>query len=160
MIPFAPYGSAIIAWTQKTLHPRQLTLNKGDYKLDTLSVWHGTISGSTVRSTATIGQNATLTVNALDLTKGVLVNNGTLTVTGTATAQKGATVNNSGTINVGVASLISTVEETGNNFTATATEFGRAAGKAGGTIVDTTRTTAMKIGELTAIKRFFGHMCG
>ena len=24
MIPFAPYGSAIIAWTQKTLHPRAL----------------------------------------------------------------------------------------------------------------------------------------
>ncbi|WP_288656725.1 hypothetical protein, partial [uncultured Duodenibacillus sp.] len=23
VIPFAPYGSAIIAWTQKTLHPRR-----------------------------------------------------------------------------------------------------------------------------------------
>ena len=22
VIPFAPYGSAVIAWTQKTLHPR------------------------------------------------------------------------------------------------------------------------------------------
>lgn len=83
----------------------QLTLNNGDYKLDTLSVWHGTItvSGSPVKSTATIGQDATLTVNALDLTKGVLENNGTLTVTGTATAQNGATVTNTGTINVGVA---------------------------------------------------------
>ena len=132
----------------------QLTLNKGDYKLDTLSVWRGTITvdEKTVKSTATIGQEATLTVNALDLTKGVLENNGTLTVTGTATAQAGATVTNTGTINVGVASLISKVEETGNNFTATATEFGTAAGKAGGTIVDTTRTTAMKIGELNAIK--------
>ncbi|MBS5792740.1 MAG: autotransporter domain-containing protein [Sutterella sp.] len=136
----------------------QLTLNNGDYKLDTLSVWHGTItvSGSPVKSTATIGQDATLTVNALDLTKGVLENNGTLTVTGTATAQAGATVTNTGTINVGVASLISKVEEAGSNFTATATEFGTAAGKAGGTIVDTTRTTAMKIGELHAIKTALG----
>ncbi len=136
----------------------QLTLNNGDYKLDTLSVWHGTITvnESPVKSTATIGQNATLTVNALDLTKGVLVNGGTLTVTGTATAQAGATVNNNGTINVGVASLISKVEEAGSNFTATATEFGKAAGTAGGTIVDTTRTTAMKIGELNAIKTALG----
>ena len=136
----------------------QLTLGNGDYKLDTLSVWHGTItvSGSTVKSTATIGPDATLTVNALDLTKGVLVNSGTLTVTGTATAQAGATVTNTGTINVGVASLISKVEEAGSNFTATATEFGTAAGKAGGTIVDTTRTTAMKIGELNAIKTALG----
>ena len=134
----------------------QLTLNNGDYKLDTLSVWHGTISGSTVRSTATIGQKATLTVNALDLTKGVLENKGTLTVTGTATAQNGATVKNTGTINVGVASLISKVEEAGNKFTATATEFGKAAGTAGGTIVDTTRTTAMKIGELDVIKKALG----
>ena len=136
----------------------QLTLNNGDYKLDTLSVWHGTItvSGSPVKSTATIGQDATLTVNALDLTKGVLENNGTLTVTGTATAQNGATVTNTGTINVGVASLISKVEEAESNFTATATEFGKVAGKAGGTIVDTTRTTAMKIGELNAIKTALG----
>ena len=136
----------------------QLTLNNGDYKLDTLSVWHGTITENerSVKSTATIGEKATLTVNALDLTKGVLVNSGTLTVTGTATAQAGATVTNNGTINVGVASLISKVEETGNNFTATATEFGTAAGKAGGTIVDTTRTTAMKIGELNAIKTALG----
>ena len=136
----------------------QLTLGNGDYKLDTLSVWHGTItvSGSTVKSTATIGPDATLTVNALDLTKGALVNSGTLTVTGTATAQAGATVTNTGTINVGVASLISKVEEAGSNFTATATEFGTAAGKAGGTIVDTTRTTAMKIGELNAIKTALG----
>ena len=136
----------------------QLTLGNGDYKLDTLSVWHGTItvSGTTVKSTATIGPDATLTVNALDLTKGVLVNSGTLTVTGTATAQAGATVTNTGTINVGVASLISKVEEAGSNFTATATEFGTAAGKAGGTIVDTTRTTAMKIGELNAIKTALG----
>ncbi len=136
----------------------QLTLNNGDYKLDTLSVWHGTISGGqgAEKSTATIGQDATLTVNALDLTKGALVNNGTLTVTGTATAQAGATVTNSGTINVGVASLISKVEEAGSNFTATATEFGKAAGTAGGTIVDTTRTTAMKIGELNAIKKALG----
>ncbi len=132
----------------------QLTLNNGDYKLDTLSVWHGTISEE--QSTATIGQNATLTVNALDLTKGVLVNNGTLTVTGTATAQNGATVTNTGTINVGVASLISKVEGAESNFTATATEFGKAAGTAGGTIVDTTRTTAMKIGELNAIKTALG----
>ena len=136
----------------------QLTLGNGDYKLDTLSVWDGTITenGSTVQSTATIGPDATLTVNALDLTKGVLVNSGTLTVTGTATAQAGATVTNTGTINVGVASLISKVEEAGSNFTATATEFGTAAGKAGGTIVDTTRTTAMKIGELNAIKTALG----
>ncbi len=134
----------------------QLTLNNGDYKLDTLSVWHGTISGGTVKSTATIDKNATLTVNALDLTKGALVNEGTLTVTGTATAQNGATVTNTGTINVGVASLISKVEEAGSNFTATATEFGKAAGTAGGTIVDTTRTTAMKIGELNAIKEALG----
>ena len=136
----------------------QLTLGNGDYKLDTLSVWHGTITenGSPVKSTATIGKNATLTVNALDLTKGVLVNDGTLTVTGTATAQAGATVTNSGTINVGVASLISKVEEAGSNFTATATEFGKAAGTAGGTIVDTSRTTAMKIGELNAIKTALG----
>ena len=136
----------------------QLTLNNGDYKLDTLSVWHGTItvSGSPVKSTATIDQDATLTVNALDLTKGVLENNGTLTVTGTATAQNGATVTNTGTINVGVASLISKVEEAESNFTATATEFGKVAGKAGGTIVDTTRTTAMKIGELNAIKTALG----
>ena len=136
----------------------QLTLGNGDYKLDTLSVWHGTITenGSPVKSTATIGKNATLTVNALDLTKGVLKNDGTLTVTGTATAQAGATVTNSGTINVGVASLISKVEEAGSNFTATATEFGKAAGTAGGTIVDTSRTTAMKIGELNAIKTALG----
>ena len=136
----------------------QLTLDNGDYKLDTLSVWHGTITenGSPVKSTATIGENATLTVNALDLTKGVLKNDGTLTVTGTATAQAGATVTNSGTINVGVASLISKVEEAGSNFTATATEFGKAAGTAGGTIVDTSRTTAMKIGELNAIKTALG----
>lgn len=136
----------------------QLTLNNGDYKLDTLSVWHGTISGGqgAEKSTATIGQDATLTVNALDLTKGVLKNDGTLTVTGTATAQAGATVTNSGTINVGVASLISKVEEAGSNFTATATEFGKAAGTAGGTIVDTSRTTAMKIGELNAIKTALG----
>ena len=136
----------------------QLTLGNGDYKLDTLSVWHGTITenGSPVKSTATIGKNATLTVNALDLTKGVLKNDGTLTVTGTATAQAGATVTNTGTINVGVASLISKVEEAGSNFTATATEFGKAAGTAGGTIVDTSRTTAMKIGELNAIKTALG----
>ena len=136
----------------------QLTLNKGDYKLDTLSVWQGTItvSGSPVKSTATIGKDATLTVNALDLTKGVLENNGTLTVTGTATAKNEATVTNTGTINVGVASLISKVEEAESNFTATATEFGKVAGKAGGTIVDTTRTTAMKIGELNAIKTALG----
>ena len=136
----------------------QLTLNNGDYKLDTLSVWHGTISRGqgAEKSTATIGQDATLTVNALDLTKGVLKNDGTLTVTGTATAQAGATVTNSGTINVGVASLISKVEEAGSNFTATATEFGKAAGTAGGTIVDTSRTTAMKIGELNAIKTALG----
>ena len=136
----------------------QLTLNNGDYKLDTLSVWHGTISGGqgAEKSTATIGQDATLTVNALDLTKGVLKNDGTLTVTGTATAQAGATVTNRGTINVGVASLISKVEEAGSNFTATATEFGKAAGTAGGTIVDTSRTTAMKIGELNAIKTALG----
>ena len=136
----------------------QLTLNNGDYKLDTLSVWHGTISGGqgAEKSTATIGQDATLTVNALDLTKGVLKNDGTLTVTGTATAQAGATVTNSGTLNVGVASLISKVEEAGSNFTATATEFGKAAGTAGGTIVDTSRTTAMKIGELNAIKTALG----
>ena len=136
----------------------QLTLDKGDYKLDTLSVWHGTITenGSPVKSTATIGKNATLTVNALDLTKGVLVNDGTLTVTGTATAQAGATVTNTGTINVGVASLISKVEGANSSFNATATEFGKAAGTAGGTIVDTTRTTAMKIGELNAIKKALG----
>ena len=136
----------------------QLTLNNGDYKLDTLSVWHGTISGGqgAEKSTATIGQDATLTVNALDLTKGALVNNGTLTVTGTATAKNEATVTNTGTINVGVASLISKVEEAESNFTATATEFGKAAGTAGGTIVDTTRTTAMKIGELNAIKTALG----
>ena len=136
----------------------QLTLNNGDYKLDTLSVWHGTITvnKSPVKSTATIDKNATLTVNALDLTKGVLVNNGTLTVTGTATAQAGATVTNTGTINVGVASLISKVEEANSRFNATATEFGKAAGTAGGTIVDTTRTTAMKIGELNAIKKALG----
>ena len=136
----------------------QLTLSNGDYKLDTLSVWHGTITenGSPVKSTATIGKNATLTVNALDLTKGVLVNDGTLTVTGTATAQAGATVTNTGTINVGVASLISKVEGANSSFNATATEFGKAAGTAGGTIVDTTRTTAMKIGELNAIKKALG----
>ena len=136
----------------------QLTLGNGDYKLDTLSVWDGTITenGSPVRSTATIGKNATLTVNALDLTKGVLKNDGTLTVTGTATAQAGATVTNTGTINVGVASLISKVEEAESGLTATATEFGKAAGTAGGTIVDTTRTTAMKIGELNAIKKALG----
>ena len=136
----------------------QLTLGNGDYKLDTLSVWHGTITenGSPVKSTATIGKNATLTVNALDLTKGVLVNDGTLTVTGTATAQAGATVTNTGTINVGVASLISKVEGANSSFNATATEFGKAAGTAGGTIVDTTRTTAMKIGELNAIKKALG----
>ena len=136
----------------------QLTLGNGDYKLDTLSVWHGTITenGSSVKSTATIGKNATLTVNALDLTKGVLVNDGTLTVTGTATAQAGATVTNTGTINVGVASLISKVEGGNSSFNATATEFGKAAGTAGGTIVDTTRTTAMKIGELNAIKKALG----
>ena len=136
----------------------QLTLDNGDYKLDTLSVWHGTLSGTqgTEKSTATIGQNATLTVNALDLTKGVLVNSGTLTVTGTATAQAGATVTNTGTINVGVASLISKVEGANSSFNATATEFGQAAGTAGGTIVDTTRTTAMKIGELNAIKEALG----
>ena len=136
----------------------QLTLGNGDYKLDTLSVWHGTITenGSPVKSTATIGKNATLTVNALDLTKGVLKNDGTLTVTGTATAQAGATVTNTGTINVGVASLISKVEEAESGLTATATEFGKAAGMAGGTIVDTTRTTAMKIGELNAIKKALG----
>ena len=136
----------------------QLTLGNGDYKLDTLSVWHGTITenGSTVKSTAKIGKNATLTVNALDLTKGVLVNDGTLTVTGTATAQAGATVTNTGTINVGVASLISKVEGANSSFNATATEFGKAAGTAGGTIVDTTRTTAMKIGELNAIKKALG----
>ena len=136
----------------------RLTLNNGDYKLDTLSVWHGTITvnESPVKSTATIDKDATLTVNALDLTKGDLVNEGTLTVTGTATALNGATVTNNGTINVGVASLISKVEEAGSNFTATATEFGTAAGKAGGTIVDTTRTTAMKIGELNAIKTALG----
>ena len=136
----------------------QLTLNSGDYKLDTLSVWHGTITGKTdsVKSTATIRQNATLTVNALDLTKGVLVNSGTLTVTGTATAQAGAKVTNTGTINVGVASLISKVEGANSSFNATATEFGKAAGTAGGTIVDTTRTTAMKIGELNAIKKALG----
>ncbi len=136
----------------------QLTLGNGDYKLDTLSVWHGTITenGSPVKSTATIGKNATLTVNALDLTKGVLKNDGTLTVTGTATAQAGATVTNTGTINVGVASLISKVEEAESGLTATATEFGKAAGTAGGTIVDTTRTTAMKIGELNAIKKALG----
>ena len=136
----------------------QLTLGNGDYKLDTLSVWDGTITenGSTVKSTATIGKNATLTVNALDLTKGVLKNDGTLTVTGTATAQAGATVTNTGTINVGVASLISKVEEAESGLTATATEFGKEAGKAGGTIVDTTRTTAMKIGELNAIKKALG----
>lgn len=136
----------------------QLTLNNGDYKLDTLSVWHGTITvnQSPVKSTATIGKDATLTVNALDLTKGDLVNNGTLTVTGTATAQNGATVTNNGTINVGVASLISKVEEANSSFKATATEFGKAAGMAGGTIVDTTRTTAMKIGELNAIKTALG----
>ncbi|WP_288345348.1 autotransporter domain-containing protein [uncultured Duodenibacillus sp.] len=134
----------------------QLTLGNGDYKLDTLSVWHGTITenGSPVKSTATIGKNATLTVNALDLTKGVLVNDGTLTVTGTATAQAGATVTNTGTINVGVASLISKVEGANSSFNAT--EFGKAAGTAGGTIVDTTRTTAMKIGELNAIKKALG----
>ena len=136
----------------------QLTLNNGDYKLDTLSVWHGTITvnESPVKSTATIGKDATLTVNALDLTKGALVNEGTLTVTGTATAQAGATVTNTGTINVGVASLISKVEEANSSFKATATEFGKAAGMAGGTIVDTTRTTAMKIGELNAIKTALG----
>ena len=136
----------------------QLTLGNGDYKLDTLSVWDGTITenGSPVKSTATIGKNATLTVNALDLTKGVLENDGTLTVTGTATAQAGATVTNTGTINVGVASLISKVEEAESGLTATATEFGKAAGTAGGTIVDTTRTTAMKIGELNAIKKALG----
>ena len=136
----------------------QLTLNNGDYKLDTLSVWHGTITvnESPVKSTATIGKDATLTVNALDLTKGALVNEGTLTVTGTATAQAGATVTNTGTINVGVASLISKVEEANSSFKATATEFGKAAGTAGGTIVDTTRTTAMKIGELNAIKTALG----
>ena len=136
----------------------QLSLKNGDYKLDTLSVWHGTItvSGSSVKSTATIGQKATLTVNALDLTKGALVNEGTLTVTGTATAQDGAKVTNTGTINVGVASLISKVEEANSSFEATATKFGTAAGKAGGTIVDTTRTTAMKIGELKAIKKALG----
>ena len=136
----------------------QLTLGNGDYKLDTLSVWHGTITenGSPVKSTATIGKNATLTVNALDLTKGVLVNDGTLTVTGTATAQAGATVTNTGTINDGVASLISKVEGANSSFNATATEFGKAAGTAGGTIVDTTRTTAMKIGELNAIKKALG----
>ena len=136
----------------------QLTLGNGDYKLDTLSVWDGTITenGSPVKSTATIGKNATLTVNALDLTKGVLKNDGTLTVTGTATAQAGATVTNTGTINVGVASLISKVEEAESGLTATATEFGKAAGTAGGTIVDTTRTTAMKIGELNAIKKALG----
>ena len=136
----------------------QLTLGNGDYKLDTLSVWQGTITenGSPVKSTATIGKNATLTVNALDLTKGVLVNDGTLTVTGTATAQAGATVTNTGTINVGVASLISKVEGANSSFNATATEFGKAAGTAGGTIVDTTRTTAMKIGELNAIKKALG----
>ena len=136
----------------------QLTLNNGDYKLDTLSVWHGTITvnESPVKSTATIGKDATLTVNALDLTKGALVNEGTLTVTGTATAQAGATVTNTGTINVGVASLISKVEEASSSFKATATEFGKAAGTAGGTIVDTTRTTAMKIGELNAIKTALG----
>ena len=109
-----------------------------------------------MKSTATIGKDATLTVNALDLTKGVLENNGTLTVTGTATAKNEATVTNTGTINVGVASLISKVEEAESNFTATATEFGKVAGKAGGTIVDTTRTTAMKIGELNAIKTALG----
>lgn len=109
-----------------------------------------------MKSTATIGKNATLTVNALDLTKGVLVNDGTLTVTGTATAQAGATVTNTGTINVGVASLISKVEGANSSFNATATEFGKAAGTAGGTIVDTTRTTAMKIGELNAIKKALG----
>ena len=137
----------------------QLTLNNGDYKLDTLSVWHGTITvnESPVKSTAKIGKDATLTVNALDLTKGALVNEGTLTVTGTATAHAGATVTNTGTINVGVASLISKVEEANNSsFKATATEFGKAAGTAGGTIVDTTRTTAMKIGELNAIKTALG----
>ena len=136
----------------------QLTLNNGDYKLDTLSVWHGTITEneSPVKSTATIGRYATLTVNALDLTKGALVNEGTLTVTGTATAQAGAEVTNTGTINVGVASLISKVEEANSSFKATATEFGKAAGTAGGTIVDTTRTTAMKIGELNAIKTALG----
>ena len=136
----------------------QLTLNNGDYKLDTLSVWHGTITVNErpVKSTATIGKDATLTVNALDLTKGALVNEGTLTVTGTATAQAGATVTNTGTINVGVASLISKVEEANSSFKATATEFGKAAGMAGGTIVDTTRTTAMKIGELNAIKTALG----
>lgn len=53
-------------------------------------------------------------------------------------------------------SLISKVEEAESNFTATATEFGKVAGKAGGTIVDTTRTTAMKIGELNAIKTALG----
>ena len=136
----------------------RLTLNNGDYKLDTLSVWHGTITvnESPVKSTATIDKDATLTVNALDLTKGDLVNNGTLTVTGTATALNGATVTNNGTINVGVASLISKVEEANSSFKATATEFGKAAGTAGGTIVDTTRTTAMKIGELNAIKTVLG----
>ena len=136
----------------------QLTLGNGDYKLDTLSVWDGTITenGSPVKSTATISKNATLTVNALDLTKGVLKNDGTLTVTGTATAQVGATVTNTGTINVGVASLISKVEEAESGLTATATEFGKAAGTVGSTIVDTTRTTAMKIGELNAIKKALG----
>ena len=33
VIPFAPYGSAIITWTQKTLHPDQVTAPLRSYVL-------------------------------------------------------------------------------------------------------------------------------